>query len=166
MISAPSAPLKGVEWCSGACSFSPEINANKRASIYRRSPPVDTPNPASPLFIPAPCPCLDRWLSASASTPSHINWGRYFFNATLFFYFKDSFWKKGEKIGLSVAWREGEKITWTIIKHFPFFQFLLFVLFSFSCSLWPAAKKSKQQCPPASVSTAIIAKTPCWGRST
>lgn len=48
-ITAPSASLKGAEWCNGVCLFSPLVTTNKRASIYRRSPPVDTPNPASPF---------------------------------------------------------------------------------------------------------------------
>lgn len=47
--------LKRCRMMQWSVSISPEIIANKRASIYRRSPTVDTPNPASPLVIPALC---------------------------------------------------------------------------------------------------------------
>lgn len=49
-----SVPLKGTGWCSEACPFSPEITVNKKASIYRRAPPMDTPNPCLTPFHPSP----------------------------------------------------------------------------------------------------------------
>ncbi|KAK2826413.1 hypothetical protein Q5P01_020627 [Channa striata] len=44
-----------------------KINANRRASIYRRPATVDTPNPASPLVILSQSLCLDRSNSAAPS---------------------------------------------------------------------------------------------------
>lgn len=129
---------------------------------------MDTPNPASPFSsLPHPWAWTTRSLQppASASSSPHINWGRDYFNTILIF-FLDSPERRKNCLASPLAVWERKEIAWSIAGHFPSSLFFLVVQSSLSCSFWSAAKKSKQQCPPASVLTAITAKSPCWGRST
>ena len=119
-----------------------------RGPVFIEDPPQwIPPNPASPLFIPAPSLCPDRSLSAAPGFSLSLILASYrlryrLYNKDSFFFFFRFFWKTRE----TLLDERGEEIAWTNTGHFhsiflsPCSSFV--VQFSSSCSLWPAAKNN------------------------